>query len=66
VPIRGLSATKGDLLIRTALHVTLTPIVFLFPALMVANRVTSGAGAFAVMAGAVVLGALYGWKNRHR
>ena len=50
---------------RTALHVTLTPIVFLFGAAMVAGRLEPAA-AFGVMAGAAALGVLYGWKNRHR
>jgi hypothetical protein len=53
-------------MIRTALHVTLTPLIFLFIALIVANRMTSGIAALIVMAGAVSLGVLYGWRNRHR
>jgi hypothetical protein len=51
--------------VRTALHVTLTPIVFLFGSLFVANRLESPAAA-AVMLGAAVLGVLYGWRNRRR
>ncbi len=49
---------------RTVLHVTLTPILFLFLAVMVAGRM-GGAG-FIVMLGAVALGVLYGWRNRSR
>ena len=52
-------------MLRTALHVTLTPLVFMFVALMVANRVEPAAGFF-VIVGAAALGVLYGWKNRHR
>jgi hypothetical protein len=51
--------------IRTALHVTLTPIVFLFVAVMIASRLPQP-GAAAVMLGAAGLGVLYGWRNRHR
>lgn len=53
-------------MVRTALHVTLTPIVFLFLALMVANRMPAGIGQLAVLVGAAALGVAYGWKNRHR
>jgi len=53
-------------MIRTALHVTLTPLVFVFLALIVANRMTSGVAALIVMCGAAALGVLYGWRNRHR
>jgi positive regulator of sigma E activity len=53
-------------MIRTALHVTLTPLVFLFLALIVASRMTSGIAALIVMLGAAALGVLYGWRNRHR
>lgn len=52
-------------MIRTALHVTLTPIVFLFLGLMVASRVGPPGGAV-VLAGSAALGVLYGWRNRHR
>ena len=50
---------------RTALHVTLTPVVFMFVALIAANRLAPPAGLIA-LAGAGALGVLYGWKNRHR
>jgi uncharacterized membrane protein YdjX (TVP38/TMEM64 family) len=50
---------------RTALHVTLTPLVFLFGAMIVANRLAPPAGLI-LLAGAAALGVLYGWKNRHR
>jgi positive regulator of sigma E activity len=53
-------------MLRTALHLTLTPLVFLFLALIVANRMSSGIGALIVMAGAAALGVVYGWRNRHR
>jgi hypothetical protein len=52
-------------MLRTALHVTLTPIAFLFGGVMIASRVEPPAGLF-VLAGAAALGVLYGWKNRHR
>jgi hypothetical protein len=51
---------------RTALHVTLTPIVFMFGALFVTSRMTSGSAALVVIIGAAALGVLYGWRNRHR
>ena len=50
---------------RTAVHVTLTPLVFLFVALILANRLEPPASALVLLA-AVVLGVLYGWRNRHR
>jgi len=53
-------------MIRTALHVTLTPIVFLFGALFITTRMTSATAALVVMIGAAALGVLYGWRNRHR
>lgn len=53
-------------MVRTALHVTLTPIVFMFIALFVVNRMTPGPAQFVVLAGAAALGVVYGWKNRHR
>jgi hypothetical protein len=52
-------------MLRTALHVTLTPIVFAFVGLMIATRLPQPGGS-AVMVGAVALGVLYGWRNRHR
>lgn len=52
-------------MIRTALHVTLTPIVFLFGALFLANRLEPPAAAI-VMLAAAVFGVWYGWRNRHR
>jgi positive regulator of sigma E activity len=52
-------------MLRTALHVTLTPLVFMFVALIAANRLEPPAG-LVVILGAAALGALYGWKNRHR
>jgi hypothetical protein len=55
----------GELVFRTALHVTLTPLVFMFVALMVASRVASAA-VVPVLLGAAALGVLYGWSNRHR
>jgi positive regulator of sigma E activity len=53
-------------MVRTALHVMLTPLVFMFVGLIVANRVSSGIAALLVMIGAAALGVLYGWRNRHR
>ncbi len=53
-------------MIRTALHVTLTPLVFLFLALFLVNRMSPGIAPLLVMAGAAALGVLYGWRNRHR
>lgn len=58
--------SKEAAMTRTALHVTLTPLVFVFLALIVANRMTSGIAALIVMCGAAALGVLYGWRNRHR
>jgi hypothetical protein len=53
-------------MVRTALHVTLTPFVFMFLALFVVNRMSPGIGPLLVMVGAAALGVLYGWRNRHR
>jgi hypothetical protein len=63
-PIRSLSAIEGEPLFRTALHVTLTPLVFLFGAFLIAARLAP-IGAAAVMLGALVLGVVAGWRNRH-
>lgn len=50
---------------RTALHVTLTPLVFMFVAMTVAGRIASAA-ILPVLLGAAALGVLYGWSNRRR
>ena len=57
---RDRDTTNGDRC-EPPFDVTLTPIVFLFLAVMIAGRM-GGAG-FIVMLGAVALGVLYGWRN---
>jgi positive regulator of sigma E activity len=47
-------------MVRTALHVTLTPLVYMFVGLIVANRVSSGIAALVVMIGAAALGGMAG------
>lgn len=55
---------EEELLFRTVLHVTLTPLVFLFGAFLIAARLAP-VGAAAVLLGALVLGVVAGWRNRN-
>jgi hypothetical protein len=64
--IVGLPNPGDEAMVRTEVHVTLTPIVFMFGALLITNRMGSGLTALVVMLGAAVLEVLYGWRNRHR